>query len=330
MNRRLSRLLEFAYAGSLERKELMSDPAFRRDVGEDTIKYLEEKKLLQTEDIASDTLLLEEVLKTVYHGAEPFRCFRDVLPIVKTNSPSVRIVLSDTAGYAVELTDGAEIPDKTTKYSKVEISSKIVGTRAGITNALIEDALFDVIELEIEKIGARLENKLNQDALTALLEGADSSNDIDPATSTFALSHVAESIGKIKGNNYFPTDFIMLPFAEAQLYKDSNLVYVNQAGTDITLREGKIPKLLGITPWTCSVVTDSDSVSWDETDADGHYMAMVLDAKNAGLITMQRDITIKNAENILADLVNIVGTMRYGIGVIRDAAISRILTNTPS
>lgn len=327
----LSAILEFAYADSInERKALLENPEFIARLGEDTVNEITKKQLLETDAINESSLLLEKVLETVYAGAEPFRCMRDVLPVAKTDKYVTRVVTSSAAGYAEEYAEGAEVADVTTDYDYTEIKSKLVMTGTKISNSLIEDSLFDIVELEIEKIGARLENKLNRDAVLAILSGADSGNDVDPNTATFTVSHVADAIGKVKQNNYFADKIVWHPYAEAQLWKDSNLVYVNRAGTDETLRSGKIGTLLGLEPYTTSVTTGDSTYYWDTTDGDNHFMAFVLDSKNAGLITMRRDISVKNADNILSDTVTVVGAMRYGVGVIRSDAIARIKTNTPS
>lgn len=327
---RLASLLEYAFADSVAaRKELLEDPSFVRHAGEDLVAELSEKQLLHTEDLEASTLLQEEILKTIYAGAEPFRCFRDLLPVVRSKAYLARVITSSPVGYAEEYDEATEIQEQTTEFSKLQITPKYVATSVGISNALIEDGLFDLVQLEIEKIGIRLENKLNRDCLLALLQNADSTNDVDPDTSAFGVSHLADAMGNIKSDNFLPTDFVLLPFAEAQLIKDSPLLYANYAGTDVTLREGKIPKILGMKPWTCSVSTGDTTYYWDRTDGANHFMGLVLDAKNAAIITMVRDITIKNYEHILADLQKIVGTMRYGVGVIQSSAIARILTNTP-
>ena len=326
---RLSALLEFGNAESVsKRKELLENERFIHRIGVDLAKELSEKKLFESEALNESALLIEEVIKTVYAGAEPFKCMRNVLPVIKTKSHTTRLVTSSSAGYAEEYAEGTEITDVTTDYDYTNISTKLIMTGTKISNSLKEDSLFDVIQLEIEKVGARLENKLNRDALVALLSGAASGNDIDPTTSVFTTAYLAQAKGKVQENNYFATKYVLLPYAEAQLWRDSNLAYVNRAGTEATLRQGKIGTLMGMEPYSLSVTTGSTSVYWDSTDDTNHYMGLVLDPRNAGMITMKRDISVKQAETILADSTQIVGSMRYGVGTIRSDAISRIVTNT--
>lgn len=317
---RLATLLRYAIAEKGKRAKMLESERFKTIVGEKAFKTLQ-----QNEDITETTLLQEEVLKTIFEGAEPAKCFRDVLPIIKTKSYSVRVVTSTGGEYAAEVPEAAPIPIDTTSLSKVDITIKKVGTRPLITRELIDDALFDVVELELRKAGARMENKLNRDCLLEVLSGI-TNTDIDPAGSTLAVTDLANAVGTVKSKNYTPDTLITHPAAEAQLLQDSNLVYVAYAGTRRTLETGEIPRILGLRPWTCSVTTGSTSYYWDSTDADSHYYALVFDSQNMAMIAMRQDMTTEQYHDPIHDLVGISVTMRYGVKTIQGTAGVRILT----
>jgi len=318
---RLATLLKYADAGPNERKKLLNSNAFRKAVGEKTVV-----KLQEASDIAETTLLQEEVLKKVVEGAEPAVCFRDILPIIKTDSYSVRVVKSTGGEYAEDIAEGGVIPVNTTELSKVDITINKIGTRPLITKEVIEDALFDIVEIELEKAGRRMENKLNRDCLYEILSGI-TTTDTDPATDNyFKVSDIATALKKVKTENFTPDTIVMHPHAEGLLLQDSNLVYVAYAGGDQTLRTGKIPTLLGLKPYTCSVTTGSTSYYWDDTDSASHYMALVIDSKNMAYIGMRRDLTVERYEDPIHDLEGISVTMRYGVKTIQPKAGNRILT----
>ncbi|RKY26043.1 MAG: phage major capsid protein [Planctomycetota bacterium] len=321
---KLTRLLQLAYAGNSERKRLLNNPHVIHDLGgKDSKTY---KTLLQSDSISETTLLQEEVHKTVVEGAEPYKCFRDVLPVIKTDSYSVRVVTSQGNAYAEDIAEGAEIPIDTTSYAKTDITIKKIGTRPLITNELIEDALFDVVELELKKAGARLENKLNRDCLQAILKDLDGITDVDPAGTALSVTDLATARALVESEGRLPDTLITHPIAEGQLLKDSNLVYVAYAGQGRTLETGELPRILGLRPYTLSVTTESGfTYSWDGTDADNHYYALVLDSKNAAFIAMRRDITIEQYDDPIHDLLGISCTMRYGVAVVDDKAGVRIL-----
>jgi len=278
-------------------------------------------KLLQSEDIENTTLVQEEVYKTVLEGAEPQLCMREALPILKVKSNALRYVIGEAGSYAEEVAEGAEIPIDTQDYSKADFVIKKVGRRPLITNELIEDGLFDVIALELKKAGAAIENKLNKDALDALIASAQASDGLTTAD-TLTVADVANAIGKAKAKNFIPDTLILSPVGESTLLRDSNLVYVNRAGDNAALRGGNIgASLLGLKPYTTSVT----ATGWGGTDS-GNPIALVIDRVHAGAIAMRRDLSIEQYKDPIRDLAGMSITMRYDVKTFFSNAIVKITT----
>ena len=317
---KLTKLLEYGFAGNNEKSRLMNKESFKKTIGDEAYKTL-----LQSENyaITNSTLVQEEIYKTVIEGAEPFKCMREVVPTVNTNSYSVRFVKGEAGTYADQIAEGGKIPIDTQTYSKTDITINKYGTRPLITNELIEDALFDVVELELKKAGARLENKLNRVILAALLAGI-STNTLSPAGAHLQVSDIALAISKIKKNNYLPNIIVTHPTAEAYLLQDSNLAYVSYAGSPGALRQGDVgAKLMGLKPYTCTA-TDAASPTWDDTTAASDVTALVLSKEDIGALCMRRDLTIEQYDDPIHDLIGMSLTMRYGFGVLRETAGCKI------
>ena len=68
------------------------------------------KALLQSNALQQSNLLQEEVYRTISEGAEPWKCWRDILPIIRTDSYSVRVVKGETGTYAGKVAEGAKVP----------------------------------------------------------------------------------------------------------------------------------------------------------------------------------------------------------------------------
>jgi hypothetical protein len=315
---KLTKLLEIGFAGNSERSRIINKPSTKKIVGDKDYKAL-----LKSDASESTTLIQEEVFRTISEGAEPWKCMRDILPIINTDSYSVRIVKGETGSYADELAEGAKVPVDTQSYSKEDISIKKIGTRPLITNELIEDGLFDVAELELKKAGARIENKLNRDAILEVLTDA-SSNETDPS-SHIDVATLAKARGEVAGNNYMPDTAIFHPTAEAYLLQDSNLVYASYAGGKGTLTSGNLPTILGLKPYTLSVSTGSDTYHWDGTDGSHHCNGVVLDSNANTYLAMRRDLTVEEYDDPIHDLVGISTTMRYGVSTIQADAAELIL-----
>jgi hypothetical protein len=308
----LVKLLKYAKAGSNERKKILDHEPDKRL-----------KTLLLSEDIESTTLIQEEVFKTVLEGAEPVKCMRDALNTVKIGTNSLRYVYGEAGTYADEIAEGAEIPIDTQDYDNVTFLMKKIGVRPLITKELIEDGLFDVIDLEIRKAGARLENKLNRDCLDALVDGC-TTNNVDVASGNLDIDDLVLAVSKVKGQQYKPDTLVLHPVAEGELLGSTNLIHVSLAGTDEALRRGTLlTPIVGLKPFVCGVTTATDT-NWEK--ADGSKYALVYDRDNAGAIAMRRDLTIERYDDPIRDLVGMSLTMRYDIEVLAEKAICEIIS----
>jgi len=280
------------------------------------------RKLLMGEGSDSTTLIQEEVHKTILEGAEPAQCMRNVLPTITCKTSSLRYVTGGTAGYADEVSEGAEIPIHNTSFSKTDFVIKKIGVRPVITRELVEDGLFDAVEHELRKSGVRMENKLNRDALAAVI-GTSAQNQ---NASTDDLAHVTDltdARAKICSANFHPDKFVMHPEYEGSLLKDTNLVYANYAGGSEALRKGTVgTTLVGLKPYVCGVTTANGS--WDFSGTAGDVGAVVLDSLNAGAIAIRQDIKVEEYDDVIHDLVGMAITMRYDVKALENYAACKI------
>jgi len=318
MSNKLTKLLEIAYAGNVERSELLGKDSTEKILGKDV------KELLQSDSRQQANLLQEEVYNTISEGAEPWKCLREIVPIIRTDSYSVRVVKGETGTYAEDLAEGSNVPIDTQVYSKEDIVIKKTGTRPLITNELIEDSLFDIVNLELQKAGMRMENKLNRDVLLEILTDA-GTTEVEPADAHISISDLARSRAAVAAANYMPDKMIFHPTAEGYLLQDSNLAYAAFAGTTGPLTTGQIPKIMNMTPYTCTVTTGSTSKYWDATDSANHYYGLVIDSKASTYLAMRRDLTVEQYDDPIHDLKGISCTMRYGTGTIQANANNLIL-----
>lgn len=317
---KLTKLLEYGFAGNAEQTRMLSKESFAKVVGKEVHALLQSERTA----ITDSTLVQEEVYKTVIEGAEPFKCMRDVFNTVNTGSYSVRFVKGETGTYADIMAEGSKIPIDTQTYTKQDITIDKYGTRPLITNELIEDSLFDIVELELRKSGARMENKLNRVILNAILNGSNaiSTSNLNPAGPHVAVSDLAQAVGKVKKQNFLPDNMVTHPTAEAYLYQDSNIAYASYAGTAGNFTggfQGGTLKIMGLTPHTCTA-TDKASPTWDDTTAASDVTAIVFSKADLGVLCMRRDITVEEYDDPIHDLMGISITQRYGADVLNELA----------
>lgn len=312
----LTKLLQIAFADPGDQKRLVELPSTKHTLGDS--RY---KALLQSGVTQQSNLLQEEVYRTISEGAEPWRVFRDILPIIKTDSYSVRVVKGETGTYAEDVAEGSKVPIDTQVYSKEDISISKIGTRPLITTELIEDCLFDIAQLELTKAGARMENKLNRDCLLEILTDTTAgTSDVDPDGTHIAVTDVAKARADVAANNYIPDVAVFHPAAEGYLLQDSNLVYASWAGQSKTLTSGELPTFMGLKPYTCTVTTGDTGHVWGSTDAANNYSGIILDSKAHTYLAMRRDLTVEEYEDPIHDILGIACTMRYGVATIQAAS----------
>ena len=316
MGKKLVRMLDIAFANKSKQNSLMQKPSTKNILGDRTYKAL-----LQSNAIQSSNLLQEQVWKTISEGAEPYRCMREVCPIINTDSYSVRVVKGETGTYADDVAEGSKVPIDTQVYSKEDITISKIGTRPIITNEMVEDCLFDIVDLELRKAGARMENKLNRDVLLEILTDTTAgTSDVDPEVAHIAVTDLAKARADVETNNYMPDKLVLHPSAEGYLLQDSNLAYVSYAGQSKSLSQGLMPTIFGLKPYICTVTTGSTGHVWGATDAANNYNAFMLDSKAHTYIGMRRDLTVEEYDDPIHDIMGIACTMRYGTATIQSAS----------
>jgi hypothetical protein len=266
------------------------------------------------------TLIQEVVYDSVLAGAEPFKCMREVVNIVNVpRGPALRVPYGGSGRYAPKVAEGGQPERATDDYADVDINIYKYMEISNITNEMVDDALYDLVELETRKLGFALENALNRAALDQIIDSVTGITPSSPAGAHIAITDIARNRSKVFAQNWNPDKIILHPTAEGYLLQDSNLLYVAYAGQSKTLESGEIPKMLGLIPYTCTA-TDSDSV-WDDTTAGSDVTAFIGDFMAPCVMgAMKDDISLRDYEDPIVDLVNVIGKMRVGFEEIRTTA----------
>jgi len=340
---KLAKLLQYNFAGNSEKSRLLSDPHFKHDI-EKTWCYWNDdlekakrdlnfkperingyKALLQSEATAinDSTLVQEEVFGQIIAGAQPLICFREAIPIVTGDSYQTRFIKGQAGTYADEVSEAGAIPIDTEDFTKLDVKIKKYGTRPLITQELIDDCLFSIVEEELSWAGRKMENTLNRKCLEAFLITTGSlitTNTLNPTGTHISVSDIPLMNAKIKKANFQPNVMILHPTAEGYLLTDSNLAYASYRGNQGMLDSGKVSGFMGLTPFVCTATDRATAPLWDDTTAGSDVTCMIFDAQRFARIVMKKDLTINQYEDPIHDLVGISCTMRYGITTINENA----------
>lgn len=319
---RLTKLLEYEFAGNSQKKRILNSASFNN-----LFNKQEKQLIIGTDADISGNLLMEEITNTIKNGAENRRLMRDILPTVNVKGNSVTPVYGTkpSGNLAEKIAEGSSFPVQTEIYSSgATININKYGTRSTITSELIEDSQFDLIEIELMRIGEKLENKLNEVVIGTLLDNHNGTtpSDVDPGASVVRYEDIGDAYEELGTIGWKPTDLIMRPRFVGQLLTCPNSP--SGAATPINADYGS-GKLFGINTHVLDTPYNGTTY-WDDTDGASHYYGLLLDRNNYGMIAIKQDITVENYRDYPTDLYGIVGSIKFGVGVAHNDAAVRILT----
>jgi hypothetical protein len=294
--------------------------------------FKQRRELLLSEAIESTTLIQSEFYNAVLEGAEPNKVMRNALRVIPMKSNQQTFTLGETGSVLPVVAEGAELDTNNQNYTTCTLTSKKYGEKGMITNELIEDAMYDIVALEVAKSGARAENTLNHVALTMLLDDAGLEHDTaEGVTTGYGFPAIAAARKAMKQANYNPDICILCAESEYKLLIDSQLsysAYYGGAGVTPAVARGVVPPMLGMkfTPSLDPADTtyDSGTYTWDY-GANGEIgMVLVDSASLAGLIGLRRDITVRDYDDPIRDLKGAALTIRFAVGSPFDNGICRV------
>ena len=276
------------------------------------------RELLLTTAIESTNLIQTEMFKTVVEGAEPFKVMRQALNVLPMGAATLDIPVGEAGSYAREVAEGAEVPISTQDYSKVTFTAKKIAERPVITDEMVADALYPVIELELRKAGAKLENKINQMAIVELVDNS-STLEHDTVGANQGIKAIAAAQAKVEGAGFIPDRIVMCPGFKAGLMAE--FVPSGFSGADVVMT-GRLPNLLGLQAFVSNVV-HTTAASWAYA-VDSNLGAVVFDSQNGSMIGVRQDITVKRYDDVVRMLQGTVVSARVAVDTLSASAGSRI------
>jgi len=276
-----------------------------------------ERKLLELEADANITALVPElVYEQIVAGAEEVLCMREVLrkATIRMDRPEMKVtVWSKPTRILPKVGDVGTYPNASVgDMSVVTLSAKKYGEIVPISKDLIEDSLFDLIEIWLREEGRIAENTLNSVAIEELVTNASHTENWN---ATQPVKVLAEAVSDVKGSNFTPDTLILTPEALADMFMDEHFTYqyIGEAG-NIRSQELKQP-ILGMRVFVLGLPTTHFDY------ASGKTVAVVMDSARAALLGIRENITTDRIEDPLNDLINLKVWMRFDVKTIWNKAI---------
>jgi len=190
-----------------------------------------------------DTLFREQLLETVMAGAEPRKIARDAANVINADTRRGDVPVGSDQTYAPKTGEGAEIRDDRENYDTISWDCDKYGQGARVTDEMIDHAFIDLIERQIQFLGASLENRVNRVFINELLTNANGNFDTDGTDQ--GVPGLNGAVGVVDEEDFVADSFISHPEYRTTLFDDTNLVYVNRSGDDETLREREVNTVSG-------------------------------------------------------------------------------------
>ena len=321
-NNNLVTLLKMLSAGPEEKKYLAQKlPEKMRAYQDGNIYEIDNvREFVLTEDMEGSGLVQLEIYETVIKGAVPAKCMREALPIVRMGTDTMRVPYGNAEALPPLKQEGAEFAALYQDYSYRTLEAEVYGNFIPISDELIEDSKFDLVAIELEKMGRNLENRLNYMCLYDLLDNA--GNEHDCTGSNVGITAIVKAKALVEADGFYPDVVVMHPMAWGDTFVDWKPAYNMMA--EETLRAGVIPQIAGLRPHVCGVACTSGSAYVWGYGTDSYIGMLVMDSKNAGLIGMRKDINVKMHEQPLKMLQSPVVSARWDFAYLHANAISRV------
>jgi hypothetical protein len=276
------------------------------------------RELLLSESIERTGLVQTQIYGTVIHGANFVTCMKEACLNVSMQTDVMNVPYGSASGYATVVSEGAEVPNQYQDYSYKTLTAKKYAQKAPISEELIADAKFDLINIELEKLGKNLENARNRIMIDSMVANAGNAHDTNGTNQ--GLLAVLEAKVLCIDDGFSPDTFVMHPELYAKVFADYKPAYNVEA--EKTFRSGDIPPILGMKGYVCGI-TATTGTNWDY-DTNSDYGGLVFEKNAAAALGIRQDITVKYAEDPFKMLVSPIAYWRGDGSFINANAICKI------
>ncbi len=280
------------------------------------------KEFLTTEDLEGADLVVEEVAGTIYGGMQYHTRLRGIIPEQKVNSNSFRWPKGE-AGISPmgEVGEAAEIPDEKEDFTKLTLTIKKYASKARITTEMIDDGLFSIVERELQNLGQRAALRIDALILEKLID--DGSNEHDTAGTNQDAAAVRATIAKLRGEPTYPTThFILHPEFMTKVLADTEVTYALNFNAINPVKQQTVPELYGAKLIEFDYGTPDATETWGFATG-GEIGGVAIHAPLAAGLGMNRELRLEKYKDPVKDLVGLVGSIRFDVGVLFGAAIAR-------
>jgi HK97 family phage major capsid protein len=252
---------------------------------------------------------------TLVQAAYPEMIGRSAITVRPTTEAMERFPL-DEKTVAYRYAEGAATRLSGKKNSTVDVYTNVLAEASEEwTREFLEDATWNVMDNMVEKVGRSLgEEETNRIiALYGAIADADLAGGapINQAGAAMNWNGLVKLHNAVRGENWRPTVLAVNEVQLHQLLTDDKFIhaqYLPAGQTD--MEQATVTSVLGMRVQASTLVPNGT--------------AYALDTRVASVMLLRRDITVEDWEDIKNGKYGVRATTRFGIGVLRSKAISKM------
>lgn len=229
------------------------------------------------------------------------------------SSYDINLQTPDTLDIKV-VAEGADIDVDQTSYTTINVRPLKYGIGIRITNEMLEDAKWNLLEQNLEIAGRRFaENETN----LVLLQLDRAANTVTGGAA-ITIANITTAMLNLEDNDYEPTTLAVGPQVLQDLRNIDTFVEADKSGSTTMLNTGFVGRLYGM-----NVIRFSANAAPSTTYSQYAY---VFDRSQAYCIVEKRPISVEKFVLPNNDMSAAVVTQRIAVAALRTASIVNITT----
>ena len=232
-----------------------------------------------------DILFREQLLETIKEGSRRRQIARDVSNVINTDTKKGDVPIAEDDRSGRRTAEGAEIRDDGEGYTTISWDTTKVSAGSRVTEEMVDHAIVDMVERQVQDVGRRVENSINEVWLTNAVDDAvanGQSVEFDDTLDDPGYEGLNQLYGQIDRADFIPDTFITTPGYRTEVFGDNALRFANRSGDDSVVRERAFDPLLDMEHVGGSLnsydddgrnVAGGGSNTWEFVDEDGNAVS---------------------------------------------------------
>lgn len=211
--------------------------------------------------------------------------------------------------------ENTEISTEDLSYDNTEIGVDKYGESVILTTEAKEDGMGVDNQDAVEELGEAFADEQDNTAYNTLTGNASVGTTQLETAGEFTAEEFIQARAEVRDRKYEADSIVVSPLMEAEMLKIDDFVHADKYGNDGNVDTGEIGRVYGMTVYVSTTANDPDT-----TGGSGTVQAVFVDSDQCLDRVVKREITVEVDNEKRKDRDVIVGTSRWGHGVVNPGA----------